>query len=336
MSTKKTIAAAVAITIAGVCAAYWFIFTATNTTGNSQDFNISIRSDLTIDQFLSTSGIPIQNSSTFQLACLFKRLKRIKPGRYVIGANMSNNQIIQHLRSGGAPVVQMRIDNLDDIFGLAGRLGESLMYDSASFIDTMLSPNVLSAYETDSAHLACIIIPNTYEFYWNMSPRTFLDRMKKEHSRVWNDERNASAQQIGLSPQEVATLASIVKAETAVVNEAPRIAGLYLNRLRMGMPLQSDPTATFGQKNKRQRVYQSDLESENPYNTYKIAGLPPGPINFPEVVYLDAVLQAEKNNYIYMCAQPGGTGLHNFSSSYAEHTKNRQRYIQWLEEKGIR
>ena len=141
---------------------------------------------------------------------------------------------------------------------------------------------------------------------------------------------------MGLSISEVTTLASIVKAETGQRNEATKIAGLYLNRLRSGIPLQSDPTAIFGRKSNVRRVYLSDIQADSPYNTYKIKGLPPGPINFPEDGYLDAVLQAEEHEYIYMCAEPGGTGKHRFSKNLSEHERNRSEYIAWLNQKEIR
>jgi len=139
-----------------------------------------------------------------------------------------------------------------------------------------------------------------------------------------------------MSKEEVVILASIVKAETGATEEAPRIAGLYLNRLRTGMPLQSDPTAIFGRRKSTQRVYLTDIQSDSPYNTYKFVGLPPGPINFPETIYIDAVLQAEQNNFVFMCAEPGSTGKHRFAKSLSEHERNRKEYVTWLDKKGLR
>jgi UPF0755 protein len=154
--------------------------------------------------------------------------------------------------------------------------------------------------------------------------------MKEESTKLWNSSRISSSNQLGLNAHEVITLASIVKAETSNLGEAPRIAGLYLNRLRIGMPLQSDPTALFGRRKSSGRVYLNDIQSDTPYNTYKFAGLPPGPINFPEIPYVDAVLHLEKHPYIYMCAEPGGTGKHRFATNLSEHEQNRAAYIKWL------
>lgn len=325
------------IALAAIAAGgYYFIFQIANTSISSAEYTISVRDTLSVDEFLALDKNPVSNSTSFKFACALKRMKRIKPGRYSLSAGMSNKAIIDHFRSGGIAVVQVRIDDAVDVYELAGKLGLALLNDSASFIQTLLDPSILQELNTDTARVACFVVPNTYEFYWTMTPRSFVDRMLKESQRIWNANRKAEAASQGLSEQEVVILASIVKAETANPDEAPRIAGLYLNRLRTGMPLQSDPTATFGKKDKSRRVYLSDLQTENPYNTYKIVGLPPGPINFPELVYIDAVLHAEKNNYIYMCAQPGGTGRHNFCSSFTEHERNRRLYIQWLEAKGIR
>jgi UPF0755 protein len=332
----KIIILSIALAATLLFGSYYFIFQIPNTAFANAEYSISVRDTLTIDEFLSNHNSSISNPTSFKIACALKRVKRIKPGRYSFSTGMNNKAIIDHLRSGGIAVVQVRIDDAGDIYELAGKLGQTLLNDSATFIQTLLAPSLLQELNTDSARLACFVVPNTYEFYWNMTPRAFVDRMLKESQRIWNANRKAEAAAQGLSEQEVVILASIVKAETANPEEAPRIAGLYLNRLRTGMPLQSDPTATFGKKDKSRRVYLSDLQTENPYNTYKIVGLPPGPINFPELVYIDAVLHAEKNNYIYMCAQPGGTGRHNFCASYSEHEKNRRLYIQWLESKGIR
>jgi UPF0755 protein len=159
--------------------------------------------------------------------------------------------------------------------------------------------------------------------------------MMKEQISFWTSERKLSAQALGLSEKDVVILASIVKAETATLEEANMIAGLYLNRLRIGMPMQSDPTAIFGTRKNAQRVYLSDIQSDNPYNTYKFKGLPPGPINLPEAAYIEAVLKASTHRYIYMCAQPGGTGKHNFAVSLSDHENNRRAYIRWLNSRSI-
>jgi UPF0755 protein len=154
--------------------------------------------------------------------------------------------------------------------------------------------------------------------------------MKEESDKLWNSKRTSECELLALSKREVIILASIVKAETSNLAEAPIVAGLYLNRLRIGMPLQSDPTALFGRRKSTGRVYLSDIQSDTPYNTYKFKGLPPGPINFVEDIYIDAVLHPQKHGYIYMCAEPGGTGKHLFATNLHGHEQNRAAYIRWL------
>jgi UPF0755 protein len=279
--------------------------------------------------------LPVRRSLDFKLACAIKRFSKVKPGNYRFTAGMSNTEIIHHLRSGGIPVVSVRLDSATDIYGLAAVLGASMRYDSTEFITQFLDPFLLDSLQTDSFNVSGLILPNTYEFYWNMSPRAFIQRMMKEQTSFWTSDRKLNAQALGLSEKDVVILASIVKAETATLEEANMIAGLYLNRLRIGMPMQSDPTAIFGTRKNAQRVYLSDIQSDNPYNTYKFKGLPPGPINLPEAAYIEAVLEASTHRYIYMCAQPGGTGKHNFAVSLSDHENNRRAYIRWLNSRSI-
>lgn len=333
---KKLILSIIGISALSLLGAYHFVFKTSNIQEEIQEFNVSIRDTITVEEFLHLDHMPIKSNRSFKIASALKHLKSIKPGQYSFIAGMNNNAIINHIRLGGISVVKVRIDDTQDIYELAGKLGKALLHDSTSFIQTFLNPKLLSKIQSDTARIACIIVPNTYEFFWAMTPISFVERMQSESKKIWTSDRLEEVSNIGLTKDEAITLASIVKAETADRSEAPRIAGLYLNRLKIGMPLQSDPTTIFGKKNKKQRIYLSDLKSENPYNTYTIVGLPPGPINFPEVHYIDAVLHPEVNNFIYMCAQPGATGLHNFCSSFAQHEKNRLQYITWLQAEGIR
>lgn len=291
---------------------------------------ISCRNAIRIEDFTARYAPTLSHSLTFKLACTIKRFHSVKPGNYRLEPGMSNAQIIHHLRSGGNPVVKLRLDKAADIYDVAGLLGNALRYDSVEFISAFMDKPMLDSLQTDTANLVGLFLPNTYEFYWNMSPASFIQRMMKEQRLFWTEERRMRAEAQELSPREIIILASIVKAETGAIQEAPIIAGLYLNRLRAGIPLQSDPTAIFGTRSGAQRVYLSDIRSDNPYNTYKFKGLPPGPINLPEAEYIDAVLNASLHRYIYMCAQPGGTGKHNFAISLQEHERNRSEYIRWL------
>lgn len=278
----------------------------------------------------------VKNESSFLFTATVKKYKLLKPGRYRIKKGMNNNAIINMFRSGSQDPITVRTDDVETIYELAGKLGRQMKQDSLSFINAFTDKATLDSLGFNEYTLPAMFMPNTYEFFWTMTPEDYMKRMKKIYDQYWTDDRKKQSEKIGLSPVEVGTLASIVKAETARNDEAPRIAGLYLNRLRSGIALQSDPTAVFGKTKHTSRVYLSDLENDSPYNTYQRRGLPPGPINFPETVYLDAVLAPERHDYIYMCAQPGATGYHNFARTLDQHNVYRRQYTDWLEKKGIR
>jgi UPF0755 protein len=309
---------------------YYYIFLKANISSFETEFTFQVKRTSLASDVWQEWKLPLDNHSTWQLATSLKRLREIRPGRYQFKKGMSNNDIIREFRSGGQATVKLRIDNVSSLDELAGRLGEALMHDSSHFMNAFENDTILSKLTIDKNNVASIIRPDTYEFYWTMDGSSFLKKMKEESTKLWNSSRISSSDQLGLNAHEVITLASIVKAETSNLGEAPRIAGLYLNRLRIGMPLQSDPTALFGRRKSSGRVYLNDIQSDTPYNTYKFAGLPPGPINFPESSYVDAVLHPEKHLYIYMCAEPGGTGKHRFATNLSEHEQNRAAYIKWL------
>jgi UPF0755 protein len=181
-----------------------------------------------------------------------------------------------------------------------------------------------------------MFLPNTYEFYWTTSARDFTDRMKKEWEQFWTEERRQKAQAMGLTPEEVTTLASIVRAETNKADEMPRVAGVYLNRLRVNMPLQADPTLVFALGDfSIKRILAKDKAIDSPYNTYMYRGLPPGPINMPSITAIDAVLNAESHKYFYFVAKEDFSGYHTFSVNYDEHMKNARKYQKALKERGI-
>ena len=182
-----------------------------------------------------------------------------------------------------------------------------------------------------------MFIPNTYEMYWNTSAQEFVERMAKEYKAFWNDERKAKARKLGLSQSEVTILASIVQAEQNVkTDEQPVVAGLYLNRLKRNMQLQCDATLKFANKAYDvQRVLDFDKKIDSKYNTYKYTGLPPGPINLPEINAIDAVLNAKEHNYLYMCAKEDFSGYHNFTSSYNQHLRNAKKYQAELNKRKI-
>ena len=189
----------------------------------------------------------------------------------------------------------------------------------------------------DTCTIAAMFVPNTYDVYWNMSIDDLLERMQKEHDRFWQGDREAKAARIQLTPNEVATIASIIDEETANNAEKPMIAGMYLNRLKAGMPLQADPTIKFALKDfELKRIYHKLLDIDSPYNTYRYEGLPPGPIKIASIKGIDAVLNHVEHEYLYMCAKEDFSGSHNFAQNYQEHLKNAAKYAKALNERGIK
>lgn len=276
------------------------------------------------------------NKDILLRTALLKKFNTPKIGRFAIDKNMNSNSIINLLRSGEQDPVVIRLDNIKTIQALAGKLGNSLKVDSASFITALINQENYPSPEYNETTIACVIRPNTYHFLWTMTPEQFIKRMVEYNSQFWTEERTKKAKAVNLTPNEIITLASIVKAETANNSEASKIAGLYLNRLNKNIPLQSDPTAVFGAGLDHVSRVTNQISVESAYNTYQNSGLPPGPINFPEDIYIDAVLNPEKHEFLYMCAQPEGTGFHNFSRTFEQHKVYATQYRKWLNKQGIR
>jgi UPF0755 protein len=251
----------------------------------------------------------------------------VKPGRYLFEKGMNTNQIVNMLRGGLQEPVDVTFSNVHFKEELAGRVSRYIQADSLSILNLFYNEEKIKQYGFTPETFRAMFIPNTYEFYWTTSAEEFAGRMKVEYERFWNEERRAKAAEINLTPVEVTTLASIVQSETAKKEELPIIAGLYINRLKRGQLLQADPTVKYAVGNfSLKRILNSHLEIESPYNTYKYVGLPPGPINFPETASIDAVLNYEKHNYVYMCARPDFSGYHNFSATLAQHNRNAAAY----------
>ncbi|MBQ5575391.1 MAG: endolytic transglycosylase MltG [Bacteroidales bacterium] len=262
----------------------------------------------------------------------------IKPGRYRIKKSMSNNELINMLRSGAQEPVNVKINNIRTLPQLCGKVAAQIDVDSATLCNLLTDGDVLTKYGFDSKTCLAMFIPDTYEMYWNTSERGFVDKMYVNYNNFWNEERQKKAKALNLTRIQVATLASIVQCEQSVHREEqPTIAGLYLNRLRIGMALQSDPTVVFaiGDFSVR-RVTGAMLEVDSPYNTYKHIGLPPSPITFAEKTALDAVLDHDHNDYIYMCAKADFSGKHSFAKTYAQHLQNAKEYRKALDQRGIR
>lgn len=262
--------------------------------------------------------------------------KQIKPGMYLIKANMSNNEFINLLRSGNQSPVKLTFNNARKIEELAAKLTQNLQIDSTDMISYLTSDSIAQSYGFKPETFIAMFIPNTYEVYWTASPGDILDRMKKEYDKFWTEERVAKAASKGLDPIKACTLASIVDAETNRMDEAPRIAGVYLNRLDKRYKLQADPTIKFAMGDFAiRRILNKDKDFDSPYNTYKYYGLPPGPINMPSIAAVEAVLNAEEHSYLYFCASEDFSGAHVFAKTLEEHNKNAAKMQRALNNQRI-
>jgi len=270
----------------------------------------------------------IENYKAFDWVAKQKKYANsIKPGKYLLDKGLNTNEILNMLRSGNQQPVQVTFNNLRFIEELAGAVSKYIEPDSVELLQKFTDPLVHEKFGFTQSTFHCMFIPNTYEFYWTATADQFLERMSMEYKRFWNEERRNKAQEMGLTPEEVMTVASIVQEETNKRDEKPIVAGLYLNRIKRGMPLQADPTVKFALGSFRiKRVLKSHLEIDSPYNTYKYPGLPPGPINFPEISSIESVLNAAKTGYLYMCAREDFSGYHNFSTNLAGHNENARKY----------
>ena len=261
----------------------------------------------------------------------------VKAGRYELTNGMSNNELVNMLRIGNQKHIDLTFNNVRTIEQLAGKISSQLEADSVSIVKFLKNKEFIEKYGFNNYNILAMFLPDTYKCKWNTSPQEFLSLMKKEYDKFWTEEKLAKAEKIGLSKTEVSVLASIVQAEQAVHNQEKKIiAGLYINRLNLGMPLESDPTLVFASGDfEKKRVLNSDKEIQSPYNTYKNTGLPPGPINLPEKTSINAVLEYQKNDYIFMCAKEDFSGFHNFSKNLSQHNEYARLYQQALNKKKI-
>ncbi len=251
----------------------------------------------------------------------------VKPGLYIISPKMTNLELVRHLRSGNQAPVRITFNNIRTKEDLAEKITTNLEINEQQFLDLIKDSVYIRKFDFDEETIMSMFIPNTYEVWWNTSAESLFDRMYKEYQSFWTAERKAKAEAVGLSPIEVSTLASIVQSESQKSDERPKIAGVYLNRLRLNMPLQADPTLVFAVGDfSLKRVLNVHKEIDSPYNTYKYAGLPPGPINLPDINSLEAVLNPEDHNYLYFCAKEDFSGYHAFATNLAQHNANARRY----------
>lgn len=299
-----------------------------------KDFTVYVGEEFTLDSIMAQMSGQVPEKSLTRLMRL-TRTKGFPPyiytGAYRITAKMNVVEVYDLLTSGNISPVRITFHNLRTKKDFARSMDKQLMLSQDEVLALLNDEEFCREKGFTPDNIPAMLLPDTYDVYWNISAKSLLDRMEKEYNIYWNDERRKKARQAGLSPIEVATLASIVEEETNMADEMPIIAGLYINRLRKRIPLQADPTikfavGDFGLK----RILRKHLRIDSPYNTYKHYGLPPGPIRIASKRAIEAVLNYDKNNYIYMCAKDDLSGRHNFAATLAEHNYNARQYHKAL------
>jgi len=280
----------------------------------------------------------LKNMKTFRLVSEWKKYpQKVKSGRYAIKPKMNNNELVNMLRSGNQEAVDFTFNNIRTKKQFAQKVSQQLEIDAKDLLDLLNDNIFLHSYNLNTETALAIFIPNTYKIWWNISCDEFIKKMYVEYEKFWTKERKQKAADINLNPVEISILASIVEEENHRTDEQARIAGVYINRLKKGIPLQADPTIKFALHDFGiKRLLYTDLEIDSPYNTYKYAGLPPGPIRIPSLTCIDKVLNYEQHNYIFMCAKEDFSGYHNFAVTLSEHTANAAKYHNALNQNRIK
>ncbi len=328
-----------------VVAVYYFFFASMSASSDTK--YVYIDNDDNIDSVYTKVAEVSKASRMTGFKTLVRHSKyadNIRTGRYAIRPGEGPFIVFRHMKNGLQTPVNLVVPSVRTTDRLAAELSKKLMLDSATIYHALADEATCKKYGYDTATIAAMFIPNTYDIYWNVSTEKLLDRMQKEYHKFWNHERTEKARLIKLTPVEVSTLASIIDEETANDGEKPMVAGMYYNRLMLrnaeypnGMPLQADPTIKFAWKRfDLKRIYNNLLYINSPYNTYKNPGLPPGPIRIPSIAGIDAVLNHVRHDYIYMCAKEDFSGTHNFARTYNEHLQNAKRYSEALNKRGIK
>ena len=304
-----------------------------------EEFTIFIKPTDTFDDLkhqLYSNGLIIHRANFEWWAKLKKFDQKLKPGMYKLTKGLSNNDLINKLRSGKQEPVRLIFNNIRLKNELAGKVSKLIYTDSIELLKMLNDSLIADKYGFTTETFASMFIPNTYFVNWNTSAEKFIERMNREYKQFWNETRIKKAEALNLSPIEVSILASIVEKETQQNAEKPTLAGVYLNRLKLGWRLQADPTLVYAIGDFTiKRVLNEYLLVDSPYNTYRYVGLPPGPICIPSISSIDAVLNAEDHKYLYFCARPDYSGFHNFASSNTEHNNNAQAYRNFLNKERI-
>ena len=336
---------ATVVALAGVllvCFSYYFyqIFYTPNVDTRGRPTYVLIRRGEPYKAVLDSithTGVIIDRLSFAFVAKLMKYPDLVKPGRYELKDGYTNRELVNALRTGRQSPLKLTFQNIRLRDELALKLSHTIDARPGQFDSLLSSPAYTKSLGFDTTSILTMFIPNTYELYWNTSAGNLLQRMKKEYDAFWTPARDAKREKLGLTRAQVSTLASIVEAEQQQhADERPRVAAVYLNRLRRGMKLQADPTVVFANGDFGiRRVLNVHLQKDSPYNTYKYAGLPPGPINLPSIASIDAVLNPEANDYLYFCAKDDFSGYHAFATNERDHLVNARRYQAALNRRAI-
>ena len=320
---------------------YRQIFSA-NTNFKSKEIFVYIPSNANFEQVVTIIKPYVKDIEKFKMVAEKKSYPaNIKSGQFLLIKGLNSNDIIKALRQN-IPV-NLAFNNQERLEDFAGRIGSQIEADSLSLMEAFKDKKFLEENGFNEQNVLSVFIPNSYEIFWNTNAIKFRDRMAKEYRKFWRAEKIAKAKLLNLTPIQVSILASIVHKETVKKDERPKVAGVYLNRLEKGMKLEADPTVIYAVKNNSgdfnqviKRVLYKDLETDSRYNTYKYEGLPPGPIAMPDITALEAVLNPQKHNYIYFCASVTNFGYHEFAVTSAQHEVNRQKYVAWVNQQGIK
>ena len=316
------------------------IFSA-NTKFEEKELYVYVPTDANYSDVKKILASYVKNFENFEMVADKRSYpENVKSGRFLLKKDMNSMDLVRAMRSN-VPV-KLAFNNQERLENFAGRVGSQIEADSLSLMKVIKDSTFMAANGFNEDNVFAMFIPNTYEVYWNTSAEKFRDKMIKEYHNFWTEERIEKAKKQGLTPVQATILASIVHKESVKKDERPRIAGVYLNRLRLEMPLQADPTVIYALKLRDnnfdqviKRVFYNDLVMRSPYNTYMNTGLPPGPIAMPDITALEAVLNPEKNDFIYFCASVERFGYHEFAATLPEHNINAKKYSDWIASQGV-
>ncbi|MCD8185209.1 MAG: endolytic transglycosylase MltG [Rikenellaceae bacterium] len=327
--------AVVLLLVAGTVAGIYF---SVKSDAVSRSGALYLHTGSSYDELLDSLSTRVYNLKRFdRVARMLDADQTVRSGHYVIEKGTDYLQLARMFQRGWQSPVRVTFNNVRLVPQLAGKVAGQIEADSALLVSVWMNDTIPAYYGFKPEEFIGMFIPDTYEMYWTINPTAFLDRMKREYDHFWNPERELKQERLGLTRNEVITLASITYEETQKTDEMPRVAGVYINRLKIGMILQADPTLKFAVGDFTiRRVLDIHKAVDSPYNTYMYAGLPPGPICMPSIKAIDAVLDYEAHSYYYFCAREDFSGYHNFARTLPEHNRNAARYHAELNRRGIR